>query len=171
MAVSDDLLIIQQYIFDAFGFDYIKPIQEIESAEYNACSFTLNDLHVKFRTAKITPTKTGQFVTLWKRLATGIIAPFEASDSIDLVIISVRKENRFGQFVFPKSVLCTQGILTVNGKEGKRGFRVYPPWDETTNKQAIKTQNWQLNYFLDLSNLLKIDVEKVKKMYEAKSDF
>ncbi len=168
MTVSDNLLIIQQYIFDACGFDYTKPIQEIESAEYNAYSFTLNDLHVKFRTAKITPTKTGQFVTLWKRLATGIIAPFEASDSIDLVIISVRKENRFGQFVFPKSVLCTQSILTVNDKEGKRGFRVYPPWDETTNKQAIKTQNWQLLYFLDSSDLLKIDVEKVKMIFGDK---
>lgn len=168
MAVSDDLSLIQQQVFDTCGFTYTKPIQEIESAEYNACSFTLNDLHVKFRTAKITPTKTGQFVTLWKRLNTGIIAPFEASDSIDLVIISVRKENRFGQFVFPKSVLCAQGILTINGKEGKRGFRVYPPWDETTNKQAIKTQAWQLNYFLDLSNHTSINIDKAKRLYGDK---
>jgi hypothetical protein len=155
--VFEDLSLIQQHVFDACDFAYTKPIQEIESAEYNACSFKLNDLHVKFRTAKITPTKTGQFVTLWKRLNTGIIAPFETSDLIDLVIISVRKENQFGQFIFPKSVLCAQGILTVNGKEGKRGFRVYPPWDKTDNKQATKTQNWQLHYFLDISNLLKID--------------
>lgn len=167
----DDLSIIQQYVFDSCGIVYTNPIREIESVEYNACYFTLNHLHVKFRTAKITSTKTGQFVTLWKRLATGKIAPFDDEDLIDTVIISVRKENQFGHFIFPKSILRQRGILTVKEKEGKRGFRVYPPWDTTTNKRAIKTQNWQLKYFLDLSNISKIDIEKVKKMYDNKSDF
>ncbi|RYE38879.1 MAG: MepB domain containing protein, partial [Sphingobacteriales bacterium] len=38
-------------------------------------------------------------------------------------------------------------ILSGNGKNGKRGFRVYPPWDLTENSQARKTQQWQLEYF------------------------
>jgi hypothetical protein len=161
----DDLSVIQQHIFDACGFDYTKPIQEPESSEYHGCYFTLNNLHVKFRTAKITPSKIGQFVTLWKRVESGIIAPFEDTDSIDLVIINVESRNRFGQFIFPKSVLCQQGIFTISQKEGKRGFRVYPPWDETTNKQAIKTQIWQLNYFLDLSDIHTFDIEHAKAFY------
>ena len=162
---STDLALIQTHVFDACGFIYTKPIQEVESADYNACHFTLNDLHVRFRTAKITPTKVGQFVTLWKREVAGIIAPFDSSDAIDIVIISVRKEQHFGQFVFPKSALCKHGILTFNSKEGKRGFRVYSPWDKTTNKQAIKTQNWQLDYFLDISNTQSINLEKATTLY------
>lgn len=160
-----DLIVTQTQIFDVHGFTYTEPIEEKESAEYHACYFTLNNLQVRFRNAKITPTKTGQFVTLWKRLNTGTIAPFDETDLIDLVIISVRKEWRFGHFVFPKSVLCTQGILTVKNKEGKRGFRVYPPWDKAENKQAIRTQTWQLNYFIDLSNTETLDIEKAKALY------
>jgi len=47
-------------------------------------------------------------------------------------------------------VLADKEIITRNGKEGKRGIRVYPPWDIATNKQAEKTQNWQSNYFLTI---------------------
>jgi hypothetical protein len=162
---SSDLIYIQTQVFDACRFEYTEPIIEIESAEYSACYFKLNNLHISFRKAKITPTKVGQFVTLWKRIESGIIAPFENTDSIDLVLINVINDNQFGQFVFPKSVLCEKGILTVNEKEGKRGFRVYPPWDKTTNKQAIKTQNWQLNYFLDLSKFQSETLEKAKSLY------
>ncbi len=165
---SFDLSYVKTQIFDACDFEYTEPIPEIESVEYNAYCFKLKKLHVRFRTAKITPTKIGQFVTLWKRLETGIIAPFENTDSIDLVIINVANGNQFGQFIFHKSVLCKQGILTVDNKEGKRGFRVYPPWDKTTNAQAIKTQKWQLNYFLDLSNYSPETLEKAKALYNNK---
>lgn len=165
---SFGLTYIQTQIFDACGFEYTVPLLETESAEYKACYFKLNNLHVRFRKAKITPTKVGQFVTLWKRVESGIIVPFVDTDFIDLVIINVENDNQFGQFIFPKSVLCQQGILTVNDKEGKRGFRVYPPWDNTTNKQAIKTQKWQLNYFLDLSNFQSDTLEKAKALYNNK---
>lgn len=165
---SFDLTYIQTQVFNACSFEYTEPIPEIESADYNACYFKLNNLNVRFRRAKITPTKVGQFVTLWKRIESGVIAPFENTDSIDLVLINVINGNQFGQFIFPKSVLCEQGILTINDKEGKRGFRVYPPWDKTTNKQAIKTQNWQLNYFLNLSNFESNALEKLKTLYNNK---
>lgn len=166
--LSFDLTYIQTQVFDACGFKYTESLIETESSEYKACYFTLNNLHVRFRKAKITPTKVGQFVTLWKRVESGVIAPFADTDSIDLVIINVVNGNQLGQFIFPKSVLCQQRILTVNDKEGKRGFRVYPPWDNTTNKQAIKTQKWQLNYFLDLSNFQSDTLEKAKALYNNK---
>lgn len=77
---------------------------EPESVEYGAYTFGLNDLSIKFRGAKITTTKAGQFVTLWKRIANGSIQPHDISDPVDLFIISTSKDNYLGHFVFPKSV-------------------------------------------------------------------
>jgi hypothetical protein len=139
---------------------------EAESAEYSACVFELNNLSIRFRTAKITPTKNGQFVTLWKRSESGPIAPFEISDSIDLFVISTRLDNRFGQFIFPKAVLCKHGIVSTDKKEGKRAMRVYPPWDQTTSKQAEKTQKWQLEYFLEIPENKSLDIDRFKKLYQ-----
>lgn len=126
-----------------------EPELELESSEYGACRFFINNCNVLFRTAKITPTKIGQFVTLWKRIDEGPIQPFDSFDPLDLFLISVRKENYSGVFIFPKSVLISKGIVS-DKKEGKRAIRVYPSWDITTNKQAQKTQKWQLEYFLEI---------------------
>ena len=52
-----------------------------------------------------------------------------------------------GVFKFSKEVLIKHGIVSTEKKDGKRGFRVYPIWDKTTSKQAIKAQIWQLEYF------------------------
>ena len=65
----------------------LKP--EKESLEYSACDATFDGKRAKFRIAKITPKKIGQFVTLWKRGNNGSIQPFDASDNIDFVIIAV----------------------------------------------------------------------------------
>jgi hypothetical protein len=73
--------------------------------------------------------------------------------------------DNFGQFIFPKSVLADNEILTRNGKEGKRGIRVYPPWDITTNKQADKTQSWQTKYFLQIKNNNLVDLDLTKKLF------
>jgi len=65
--------------------------------------------------------------------------------------------------VFPKSVLIEKGILSTSKKDGKRGFRVYPIWDKTISQQAVKTQNWQLNYFFEV--IEDLDFNLVKKLY------
>ena len=82
-------------------------------------------------------------MTLWKRIKNGPIQPFDISDPIDFFIISTRKGNNFGQFVFPKAVLYEQGVISKNAEGGKRAIRVYPPWDKGLNNQALKTQKWQ----------------------------
>ena len=64
--------------------------KEIESAEYDACNFKLNGNSVISRTAKITPTKIGQFVTVWKRNENGVTAPFNINDNFDFFISSVK---------------------------------------------------------------------------------
>ena len=166
--IHNDLLSLQKLVFDKYGFEYTTPLMEEESKEYGAYLFELNSLAVRFRVSKITATKVGQFVTLWKRNKNGPIEPFDIGDALDLVIISTRTSTHFGHFVFPKAVLSEQGIITVNGKEGKRAMRVYPPWDITTNKQAQKTQKWQLNYFIDLSNIDSIDSVRLTRLYDQK---
>lgn len=157
--IPNDLLAAKELVFDPLGFNCTNPVAEKESAEYGAFSFQLNKRSIKFRTAKITPTKVGQFVVLWKRIGKGPIQPFDASD-LDFAIISVRDKKRFGQFIFPKSALIKHGILTVQKKEGKRAIRVYPPWDKTTSLQAKKTQEWQLKFFLDVSNTNSTELKK-----------
>lgn len=139
---------------------------EKESKNYNACKFDLNNLKIIFRKAKVTPTKIGQFVTLWKRNCDGITAPFSNSDSFDFVIIYVKTENNSGQFVFPKSILIDKGIVSSDEKNGKRGFRVYPIWENAINKQAIQTQKWQLNYFVKTNSDDEIHLNITKKLYQ-----
>lgn len=150
-SIPNDLTLAKKLVFDRCDLQCSQPEPEAESAEYNAYRFEINDKKICYREAKITPTKTGQFVTLWKRNKSGTIEPFDFSDLIDFVIICVRKENNFGQFIFPKAVLLEKGIFSTSTKEGKRATRVYPPWDVTTSKQAQKTQQWQLDYFLEIS--------------------
>ena len=164
--IHNDLLLAKEHLYDKFGFECSLLEKAKESADYGAYSFTLNQKSILFRTAKITPTKIGQFVTLWKRIDKGPIQPYYFTDAIDLIVISVRKENRVGQFVFPKSVLCEKGIISTSNKEGKRAIRVYPPWDKAINKQAQKTQQWQLDYFLEIPVDKLIDKERAKMLYD-----
>ncbi|EKT3966171.1 MepB family protein [Flavobacterium psychrophilum] len=152
-------------LYNKCGFELSNIKIEKESAEYVAHRFEINNLKILFRQAKITPTKVGQFVTLWKRKKNkNSIEPFEISDHIDLFVINVKTEKRFGQFVFPKSVLIEKGIVS-DKKEGKRAIRVYPPWDKTENKQAQKTQKWQLDYFLEIPFDKKININHAKTLY------
>jgi hypothetical protein len=160
-----DLIFVKEFVYDKCAFNCTEPKAEAESADYAAFTFQINDLYIFYREAKITPTKTGQFVTLWKRKKQQPIEPFHISDNIDFVLISTRKGNQFGQFIFPKSILIEKGIISTHKKEGKRAFRVYPPWDMTENRQAQKSQIWQLNYFLDLSEDRAVDFVKVKTLF------
>lgn len=136
---------------------------ETESKAYNACRFRLNGLHILSRNAKITPKKVGQFVTFWKRNQQGVTVPFDVDDPIDFYSVNVYTENNYGQFVFPKAILIKKGIISTPKKEGKRGFRVYPSWDIVTSKQAKRTQQWQLNYFYEITN--STDLQSVSKLY------
>ncbi len=166
-SISADFFCAQNLVYTPSGLNCSLPSIESESAEYGACRFVLNSLSICFRVAKITPTKIGQFVTIWKRTGKSPIQPFDLSDPIDFFVVSVRKENLFGQFVFSKLVLCEKGIVSKNGQGGKRAIRVYPPWDKTISSQAQKTQKWQLEYFLEIPNDRPVDILRSKALYEA----
>ena len=155
-----DLTMAQEIAYEPYGLVCKNIIIDKESADYGACTFQIGNKKIVFRVAKITPTKVGQFVTLWKRIGASPIMPFDMSDAIDLFIVTVAKEKLFGQFIFPKEVLWQKGFVSKDGKGGKRAMRVYPPWDITDSKQAQKTQEWQRLYFVELSPV--VDLEKIK---------
>lgn len=157
---------IKTEIYDKCSLKISAFKKELEGTEYDACLFKLNEKQMICRSSKITPKKNGQFVTFWKRNKEGIAEPFNENDDIDFYVINVHSENNFGQFVFPKSVLVDKGIISTELKDGKRGFRVYPKWDKPQNKQAEKTQKWQLNYFYEVNK--STDLKKVIELYATK---
>ena len=148
--LPDELTVAVRDHYEAAGLVLTdRPRREAESAEYSACRFGLNGHQVAFRVAKTTPTKIGQFVTLWKRETSGgEIAPLDAADGVDFVIVSVADAGHRGQFVFDRLSLIEHGVFSVEGKGGKRAVRVYPPWSKPIAKEAIRTQQWQLRHFL-----------------------
>ena len=147
-----------------FGLEYLE--SHTESLAYDACSFSVQKVSVVFRKAKITPTKTGQFVTLWKRSTAGPIAPYAITDPAALFIIATKTEHRLGIFLFPKAVLAREGVVTTATKEGKRALRVYPPWDRVTSKQAQKTQQWQLDYFVEIPTDNTMDFKRMQQLFQ-----
>lgn len=146
---------IQSKFYSPYGLSVSNYSEETESQEYGACKFEITGLKIICRNAKITPKKIGQFVAIWKRSDSGITQPFNESDEFDFLVINIQMENQLGQFIFPKPILSKMGVITTIEREGKRGIRVYPPWDKPTSKQAIKTQAWQLQHFCSEPSLIK----------------
>ncbi len=161
--MNNELKAIKKEIYDKCSFQVTRLENEPEGKEYGACHYRLDEMTVFSRNGKITPKKVGQFVSFWKRNGNGIIEPFEETDRIDFFLVNVKDENQFGHFVFPLSVLIKKGILSTASKEGKRAFRVYPPWCSVSSKQAERTQNWQLEYFLEVNN--STDINRAKELY------
>ena len=144
---------LQTLLFSNLGLFIFNLHQEQESKEYFGCNFQLNSFQIKFRKSKVTPTKVGQFVTLWKRNPISKeTEPFTSEDTSDFYLILTETSENFGFFLFTKDVLIKNQILSTHLKDGKRGFRVYPNWDIPQNKQATKTQNWQNQFFIDFAD-------------------
>lgn len=149
-------------VYKPCGFSVTNYHIETESLQYKACTFTLNNLRVVFRKSKITPTKVGQFVTTWKRNKAGITVPFDNADDFDLLIIESVCDEKIGHFVFTKSALLVNKIITSKHTKGKCGIRVYPTWDKPESKQAIKTQQQQSACFYDFR--LASEISRFKEM-------
>ena len=160
-------------IIQQFEEIVLKPLQlsisnlekDAECDEYFGYNFKSNQLLCKFRKAKITPKKVGQFVTLWKRNADKQTEPFDENDLFDYYIIATEDDSKLGFYIFSKSILIEKNILSTQNKEGKRGFRVYPDWVKPENKQAEKTQNWQQNYFIEIINN-QVDSTQLKTLFK-----
>lgn len=165
--IHSDLLMAKELAYAPSGLTYTNLVKEEESREYGASTFEMNGKRIKFRVGKITPTKIGQFVTLWKRIGDGAILPHDLADASVLFVVSVRNAEYFGQFVFPKTILFAKGVVSKEGKGGKLAMRIYPPWDLAENTQAKKTQAWQLMCFFEIPPDGWIDTGRVKKLFQA----
>lgn len=143
-----------------------EPKREAESSEYEACRLGLNDHNIVFRVAKTTPTKIGQFVTVWKRLYAGApIIPLDKEDKIDFLVVSVFDATHQGQFVFNQKILLEKGVFSSCGQGGKLSFRIYPPWTKPIANAAVKTQKWQAPYFFSLTP---IDLSQIRKLFNLR---
>ena len=158
--IHSELLSLENKLFSNCGLKITNISNHKESESYSAGSFFINNQKIIFRKSKITPKKLGQFVTFWKRSEIGPIEPYHENDAFDFFIVNCNSENNAGVFIFPKSILVQQRILSTKYKEGKRAFRVYPIWEKPINKQAIKTQSWQMNYFFLISESVNLDFIK-----------
>ena len=161
--MDDELAVLNELLFNDEN-QISDVLIENEAKEYFGFDFRVNQLQFKYRKAKTTPKKVGLFVTLWRRNLDRITEPFHENDSFDLYLISVNENEKQGLFIFPKNELIKQKILSTLTKEGKRGFRVYPSWTITKNKQAEKTQIWQTKFFIDFSDQKMNQIEKINKI-------
>ncbi|WP_333661438.1 MepB family protein [Chishuiella changwenlii] len=156
----NELQLLEKIIFKPIDLQITDVVKDKECEEYLGFNFKVNEWNIKFRKSKITPKKVGQFVTFWKRNEEKQTEPFHLNDEFDFYIIAVFDEANSGFFLFPKDILAKKQLISTSEKEGKRGYRVYPDWVKTENKQAEKTQTWQVNYFINLHD---IDSEIIKK--------
>ncbi|MBA2728905.1 MAG: MepB family protein [Parachlamydiaceae bacterium] len=168
MTIHPDFLIMEELIYKPISLIIQHQKVEDESAEYGAAEFNIDNRLIKFRVGKITPKKIGQFVTFWKRIGKGPILPYSYNDPFELLIVNIRADNHHGLFCFPKKILCEKGIITSDKKKGKRAMRVYPPWDKPDSPQAIKTQAWQLNWFIEIPENRNIDFAHAKYLLCSK---
>lgn len=144
----------------------IKAIEEeAQNSDYGAGLFQLSSKSVRFRVAKTTPNKIGQFVSFWEKDTSHKNQAFSYEKATDLLVINTFAKDRFGQFVFPKEVLVQQKILKTAITKGKMAIRVYPIWDTPTSKQAIETQKWQLEYFIETDNTNNLPQQELLKLY------
>ncbi|GAK12439.1 MepB family protein [Geomicrobium sp. JCM 19039] len=145
----ETLSYINRTVYSPIGLNIKNVHEEKQNAKYGAGSFETPFKTVRFRVASKTPKKVGQFVVIWRKDENNKNRSYTYDEAHDLLVVTVFNESsEFGQFIFPKEILVKQNIVSTNVREGKMGFRVYPEWDKPTSRQGIKTQEWQLPYFV-----------------------
>lgn len=139
--------------------------EENQNEKYGAGIFRINSKTVRFRVARITPKKKGQFIACWEKGGDNKNQAYSYENATELLVINTfGNHNNFGQFIFPKEILLKYNILKTDTSKGKMAIRVYPSWDILTSKQAIATQRWQLPYFINLNH--SSSVQQLAKYFE-----
>ncbi|MES9665432.1 MepB family protein [Bacillus nitratireducens] len=139
--------------------------EEKQNSEYAGGIFQLNNRSIRFRVSKITPNKIGQFVSFWEKDASMRNQAFSYDSAPNLLVITCIADNKLGQFIFPKEILLKEKILKTQNQKGKMAMRVYPIWDKPVSNQAKKSQQWQLQYFVDLSDSKNVAIHKLLNLY------
>ena len=157
---------VKERMYKPANFSVTAVQEEIQNRTYGAGTFHLDSKTIRFRVAHKTPTKVGQFVAFWEKDTDDTNQPFAYEEAPDLLVITNFDDNdRWGQFIFPKEVLLEHNVLRSHSTKGKMALRVYSSWDNPTSPQAKKTQEWQLSYFIDMSDPNALSFVKVRELY------
>lgn len=122
-------------------------LKDKNALEYSGHFFDFDSKRYIFRKGKKTPTKTGYFVTFYKRIK--INMPFDEKDEFDYFLIYVKDEENEILFSIPKTDLLQLGYISKEDKGGKMAFRIYAPWNQNLNDQATKTFEKQKKFILN----------------------
>lgn len=160
---------LDNLIFKTLNYHLSEIDPDKESEEYIGFNFRINCIKIKFRKSKLTPKKIGQFVTFWKRDQDKKTVPFDVNDDFDFYIILMEENENAGIFIFSKSILEKQDLISSQLKTGKRGFRVYSDWQFPISKQAEKTKLWQTRYFINFSDTENSILEKFETILNSKN--
>jgi len=123
------------------------PRPEEQRGDYESGIVRMGSELWRLRTARLTPTKPGAFVALWRRDEHGSTRPFDSDDRVRGLLLFVTDCDRFGVFRFTAPHLERLGVTRSAAHPGKRGFRVYPSWSEGLNRQAAEAQKAQASAF------------------------
>lgn len=140
---------------------------EEQNAEYEGMNFTVDEQTFRSRLAKSTPKKKGYFVVFWEKDENNKNRPYRYEDCPEKVLVNIidKTQQKRGQFIFTKNILLKHGILQTKEQNGKMAIRVYPDWETELNATAARTQKWQHDYFIDLSD--STDVHFVQQLLSS----
>ncbi|MED4128116.1 MepB family protein [Shouchella miscanthi] len=158
----ESLSYINDTIYKPIGLSIESAQGEEQNSRYGAGTFRTLHKTIRFRVANNTPNKIGQFVAVWKKDDANKNRPYTYGEALDLFVVTVFKNHfEFGQFVFPKDILVKKNLLKTDTTKGKMGFRVYPEWDRPVSKQGLKTQEWQMPYFVYMNEQKRAEILKL----------
>lgn len=136
--------------------------EELQNKKYEGFTFNIGDRSIRMRKARVTPKKEGLFVAFWEKDYKGKNHPYKIDNSPDLLVINICEGDRAGQFIFSKEILREKKIYTFGRDKGKMSMRVYPDWSKLESREAKKTQDWQLDYFINFDDF---DIDRFKRLY------
>ncbi|MCD9855296.1 MepB family protein [Epilithonimonas sp. JDS] len=164
-----EIAALNDLVFRPLNLEISELTPDPECEDYLGFNFKINQTKIKFRKSKLTPKKVGQFVTFWKRDPDGKTVPFDINDDFDCYMICIEENMNSGLFIFPKTVLEKENLISSDVKTGKRGFRIYADWHFPNSRQAEKTKLWQAEFFINFSDNETMICEKFKKIFNSKS--
>lgn len=141
----------REYLNQFLMLDNIRFDNDLYNYDYEGMNFVINQEFYCTRLGKKTPSKNGYFLALWRKNIEGQNIPYDCYSNLDYLLVIVKEGSLQGHFKFPKSVLVEKGILSNENLIGKMAFRVYAPWNKDLNISALRTQVWQIKYFIDTS--------------------
>jgi hypothetical protein len=159
----ESLILVKNIIRNNFAVLIDNIVEEEQNLEYEGFSFSIKKKRFRSRKAKKTLKKKGYFVAFWEKDSNNVNKPYDEETSPEKLVINIIDNDKIGQFIFPKKILVDKKILTSVDSKGKMAIRIYPSWCDNLNYNAVSTQKWQLDYFIDLSD--QYDQLNLEKLY------